>query len=274
MAIRLSRFQKIVWDFYKSHGRHDLSWRETTDPYRILVSELMLQQTQVARVIPKYQAFLKLFPTVKKLAGASQADVVVAWQGLGYNRRAKFLHKAAHVVMEQYKGVFPISEVGLRTLPGVGSYTAAAIATFAYNIPTVFIETNIRRVFIHHFFKVQQNVSDSQLLPYIQKSLDTKNPRAWYWALMDYGASLPKIVKRNPNRHSRHYVKQSVFVGSLRQARGAILRTLALQKAMTVSSIQKHLLRQGMEKEKITQAMSDLSGEGFIVQERGRIRLV
>ena len=145
-------FVARVWEYYKAHGRHDLPWRKTTDPYKILVSELMLQQTQVDRVLLKYKAFLKLFPTARRLAAAPLGDVLRAWQGLGYNRRAKFLHQAAQYVTNELKGRWPKDEAGLLALPGVGPYTARAVLAFAYNEPVVLIETNVRQVFLHHLF--------------------------------------------------------------------------------------------------------------------------
>lgn len=220
-------FQARVWAFYERQGRHDLPWRKTKNPYKILVSEVMLQQTQVSRVREKYAEFLEVFPTVQALAETSLADVLRVWQGMGYNRRAKYLHDTAQKIIREHRGNVPKSEQALRALPGVGHYTANAILTFAHNEPRVFIETNIRRVFIHHFFKNKRGVSDKEILPLVEATLDTKNPREWYYALMDYGAHLPKITNKNPNRQSKHYVKQSSFRGSSREFRGKIIRSLS-----------------------------------------------
>jgi A/G-specific adenine glycosylase len=174
-----TQFVKTVWDFYQTNGRHDLPWRKTKDPYKIVVSELMLQQTQVSRVLPKYKEFLKLFPTVQKLAAASLGDVLRAWQGLGYNRRAKFLWQAAQTVVDEHKEKWPKTYTGLQTLPGIGSYTAGAVMNFAYNFSVPLIETNVRTVYIYHFFRDTEHVSDKQLLPLIERTLDRKNPRSW-----------------------------------------------------------------------------------------------
>jgi A/G-specific adenine glycosylase len=219
------QFQAYVLRWYHRHGRHELPWRQTTNPYHILVSELMLQQTQVERVIPKYLAFLSEFPSVESLAQASLGSVLTSWQGLGYNRRAKYLQNTARAVVEQHGGVFPRQLAPLLELPGVGPYTAAAIRTFAYNEPEPLIETNVRTIFLHHFFPGREQVLDAELLPLITTSLYQPNPREWYAALMDYGSVLKKLLP-NPSRHSKHHQKQSKFVGSLRQVRGEVLRLL------------------------------------------------
>lgn len=186
----------------------------------------MLQQTQVDRVIPYYRAFLKRFPTVRALAEAELQEVLRLWSGLGYNRRAKYLHEAAKTIVLTLKGRFPRSYEGLRALPGVGEYTARAVRTFAFNEPEVFIETNIRTVFMHIFYTdiLQNNkMSDTELMPLVTAAAKGQNPREWYWALMDYGVHLKRHDLRL-NSKSKHYTKQSKFEGSLRQVRGAILR--------------------------------------------------
>jgi len=216
--------------FYKTQKR-DLPWRHTNDPYKILVSEVMLQQTQALRVIPKYEAFLKKFPTPQKLAKAKLSDVLKLWSGLGYNRRAKFLHQAAKIIAtDGWTG---------GKLPGVGPYTAAAVEAFARNKPTVFIETNIRTVFIHYLFRRRSNilVTDIELLPLIEKALKQSKmqPRDFYAALMDYGSYLKqKGIKLNAR--SKHYTKQSRFEGSYRQLRGAILRAV-LERPLTFDEL-------------------------------------
>ncbi len=225
----LKLFSETVWDYYRTSGR-ELPWRMpepdgSFDPYKIMVSEVMLQQTQVARVSVKYQEFLGLFPDISALAAVSFADVMAVWSGLGYNRRAKFLLSAAQEITARFNGVFPEDEKDLQSLPGIGKNTAAAIRAYAFNKPDVFIETNIRTVFIHHFFPDQDHVDDKQLLPYIAQTIDLENPREWYWALMDYGTFI-KSTKGNASRSSAHYRKQSVFEGSRRQLRAAVIRSL------------------------------------------------
>ncbi|MDE2078831.1 MAG: A/G-specific adenine glycosylase [Patescibacteria group bacterium] len=226
MNTRTASFRRRVLAYYKKHGRHALPWRKTRDPYKVLVSEVMLQQTQVDRVMPFYRDFLKKFPTARALARAPLSDVIRAWQGLGYNRRAKFLHEAAKAIVAGHGGRVPRGKDALMALPGIGAYTAAAVRAFAFNEPDVFIETNIRTAFIHHFFPKKKNIADSALVPYMELTLDRKNPREWYFALMDYGAHLKK-TEGNASRRSAHHVKQKPFKGSDREIRGAILRKLA-----------------------------------------------
>jgi A/G-specific adenine glycosylase len=184
----------------------------------------MLQQTQVSRVIPKYEAFLTAFPTLGSLAAASLQEVLRQWQGLGYNRRARFLREASRVISGQ-GSTFPTTLDELVKLPGIGTNTAAAILVYSFNQPHVFIETNIRTVFLHYFFKDEQDVPDKAILQLVEETLDTANPREFYWALMDYGTHLKQSVG-NANVQSRHYKKQSAFAGSPRQLRGKILREL------------------------------------------------
>lgn len=222
----VAEFQSMILDFYRQEGR-SFPWRETRDPYAILVSELMLQQTQTERVVPKYLTWLEAFPTAADLAAAPFPQVLAAWSGLGYNRRAGYLQSACRQVVQELGGVFPSTAKELQRLKGVGAYTAGAVAAFAFNRPEVFIETNIRSVYLFFFYPDQEKVSDAQLMPLIETTLYRPDPRVWYYALMDYGAALKKSTA-NPNRQSRHYSRQSRFEGSLRQARGAIVRQLSL----------------------------------------------
>lgn len=218
------RFRTLVLKHYREHGRHDLPWRKTHDPYRILVSEIMLQQTQVDRVIPYYTVFLKRYPTARALAAAPLGDVLTLWQGLGYNRRAKMLHQAAQAVVREHKGQVPIDVGALERLPGIGPYTARAVAAFAGNQDVVFVETNIRTAAIHHFFP-HGSVEDTQLTPILERALPKGNAREWYSALMDYGSYLKRQGIRL-NSRTKGYVKQSTFKGSNREVRGALIRRL------------------------------------------------
>jgi A/G-specific adenine glycosylase len=231
---KLTEFTHTVWDYYKKHGRHDLPWRKTKDPYKILVSEIMLQQTQVLRVAPKYAEFLKRFPTIKTLSEAPLRDVLRMWQGLGYNRRAVNLKRAAETIVKEYRSKFPIDKMSLMKLPGIGAATAGDLLAFAFNIPAVVVETNIRTVFIHHFFKNKQKISDKDILPFIEKTVDQDNPRDWYYALMDYGSFLKQ--KENNISKSLHYKKQAPFKGSNRELRSHILK-LILKKKRTEKEI-------------------------------------
>ena len=254
------KFRVLVWNFYHQEGRHTLPWRKTKNPYRILVSEIMLQQTQVARVVEKYPLFLKTFPTITALAEAPLAQVLAAWQGMGYNRRTLALHRLAKEIVAHHGGSVPRTRADLETLPGIGPYTAGAIRAFAFNEPEVFIETNIRRIFIHHFFLKKQVVSDKEILPLVEATLDTQNPRAWYYALMDYGAHLPKVTK-NPNKKSAHYVKQKKFEGSHRQLRGRVLKFFNTKGKCTLASCARTL---EIDREKLLTILRDLEHEGFI----------
>ena len=202
-----------------------MPWRENTDPYLVLVSELMLQQTQVERVIPKFNSFIIRFPDVFSLASASLADVLIAWSGLGYNRRAKYLHLAAQKIATDYGGLVPSTQTELVGLPGIGPNTAAAVLAYGFNQPVVFVETNIRSVYFYHFFADATSVNDQALRQVVQATLDSAQPRQWYWSLMDYGNDLKQ---RGAGRitKSAHYKKQSPLKGSLREVRGQIIRRL------------------------------------------------
>lgn len=264
-ASQVRAFRRTILGWYRQHGRHALPWRQTIDPYAIVVSELMLQQTQVDRVLGKYQTFIRRFPTAATLARASTASVIRAWQGLGYNRRALFLQRAARAVVAAGNR-WPETVADLEKLPGIGSYTARAVAAFAYNQPVVTIETNIRRVFIHHFFPKSQQVSDRRLLPLIEQTLDRRNARRWYAALMDYGALALRDLP-NPNRRSRHYTRQSPFAGSLRQVRGAIIRAVSDQTPPRSAAWIARRANQPLAT--VKPLLVQLAGEGFI-RLRGR----
>jgi A/G-specific adenine glycosylase len=257
---KLNDFVELLWDFYAHSKRADLLWRQPDkngqfNPYKIMVSELMLQQTQVARVTQKYQEFLELFPTANALAAADLGDVLRAWQGLGYNRRAKFLWQAAQAI--QVVGEFPITLPELVKLPGIGPNTAGAILAYAYNEPVLFVETNVRSVYIHHFFADQEAVSDKQILEVLESTLDHENPREFYWALMDYGSHL-KTTVGNAARASKHYAKQSAFNGSRRQVRGQVLRVLGIAAAPLKE------LQVAIPDDRLLGVLVDLQVEGLI----------
>jgi A/G-specific adenine glycosylase len=220
----VSDFKNHIWNFYRTHGRQ-FPWRHVEDPYKVVVSEIMLQQTQTYRVEPKYAAFIDALPTIHDLAAADLRTVLGLWQGLGYNRRGKFLHEMAKEIVQHHGGLIPNDPTLLVQLPGIGKATAGSICAFAFNKPTLFIETNIRAVYIHHFFPGRHDVHDNELMPLITATVDQENPREWYYALMDYGVHLKKTMP-NPSRKSKHHVIQSKFEGSDRQIRGAIIRTL------------------------------------------------
>ena len=252
-------FQKMVLSHYEQFGR-DMAWRNTTDPYQILVSEIMLQQTQVERVTIKFPDFIRAFPDFASLASAPLAHVLAAWQGLGYNRRAIALQKCAIRVMKEYDGVLPAEVDIIATFPGIGRATASSIAAFAFNMPVVFIETNIRRVFIHFFFTDTDTVSDAEILPLVEQALYRNNPRVWYWALMDLGSALKKTVP-NPNRRSVHYTKQSPFEGSDRKIRGALLKLLLKNQYLVEDDM---VVRFNEDPQRIRKILKTLEVEGFI----------
>lgn len=228
-------FKRDVWQWYWAHTP-GLPWRMTRDPYRIFVSEVMLQQTQIPRVLEAYPRFLQRFPTLSHLAAAPFSRVLKEWQGMGYNRRALYLKKAARIIEEQYQGKIPRSEQALHSLPGIGAYSARAILCFAYGDCKPFVETNIRRVIIHTFFPGKKNVSDEKILLVLQHVRPQRNQREWYWALMDYGRDALKHIP-NPNRRSKGYMKQSRFEGSPRYTRAKIIQYLLKHKKAAVGPL-------------------------------------
>lgn len=263
------RFRTLVLSHHEQHGRHDLPWRKTKDPYRILVSEIMLQQTQVARVIPLYTAFLKAFPTVHALARAPLSSVLIRWQGLGYNRRAKMLHEAAKTIVRDFGGKMPTTVEALEQLPGIGPYTARAVAAFAYNQDVVFVETNLRTVVLHHFFPEESKVPDTEIQTILEKALVKGDARTWYAALMDYGSFLKRSGVR-VNTKSAHYTKQGSFKGSGREARGAILRAL-VDGAKSEKSLVGLL---GTDRsEQIQEQLGKLQSEGLVQKKGVRFQL-
>ncbi len=256
--INLASFRKRVYEHYRRFGRR-LPWRLTTDPYKILVSEVMLQQTQAGRVVSKYQEFTEAFPTIESLAQAPLTDILARWQGLGYNRRAVALKNIAMRVVSEFSAKVPEDPRILETFPCIGPNTAASIVAFAFNKPVVFIETNIRTVFIRHFFPDTCHVSDD-IIPLLRKSLKGQNPRSWYNALMDYGAYLKKL-HGNLNQKSTMYRKQTPFNGSKRQVRGKILRMFIGTQNASVPRIGRWLK---LDQDYVRGILYELEREGFL----------
>ncbi len=254
----ITAFQKIVWDYYKEHKR-DLPWRRTKNPYHIIVSELMLQQTQVDRVVKKYPEFIRAFPSIDALAKARLQDILRVWQGMGYNRRALYLKRIAQAIVKDYAGVVPRSPALLEKLPGIGYATARSIAAFAFNEPVVFIETNIRSVFIKSFFPLKKAVSDAAIMPFVEQALDCDRARAWYSALMDYGSMLKKIGD-NPSRKSARYARQASFKGSSRELRGKVVKALSARPA-TINNL---LAITSAPRAKLDDIIRGLSRDGLI----------
>lgn len=255
--------QKAVWEYYR-HYRRGLPWREEPfEAYRILVSEVMLQQTQVPRVIPKYQAFFEKFSSLEALARAPLAHVLREWSGLGYNRRAKYLHEAAIALMDRPE---PWELSDLTRCKGIGHNTASAVVVYAYNQPLIFIETNIRTVFIYHFFNGQEKVADTEILPLLTSTLDHEHPRDFYYALMDYGTFLKRTIG-NSSRQSHHYTKQSQFEGSLRQVRGEVLRQLM------EGALPEHKLSKLVKDQRLHLALESLVKDGLLSEYDGQYSL-
>lgn len=264
---RIAYFQRTVWDFYRAH-RRPMPWRAEPAPYYVLVSEMMLQQTQVARVLAKFPPFIHRFPDVATLAAAPLSDVLAAWSGLGYNRRAKFLHRAAQMVMRDFSGELPRAQADLLRLPGVGVNTAGAILAYAFNEPAVFVETNIRTAYIHHFFAdTADAVSDDELRQIIAASLPTENPREWYWALMDYGTHLKATVGGQLHR-VKQYRPQSKFAGSRRQVRGQVLKVLLERTQAGLAELAARI-----PDERLESVCDELIAEGMIIQKDGLLQL-
>ncbi len=259
----VSRFKETIWNYYYAHGRC-FSWRNVDDPYKVFISEVMLQQTQTKRVIEKYEQFLAEFSSFEILAAASLRDVLSVWQGLGYNRRGKFLHEAAQTIIRNYRGIVPNDPDELVKLPGIGPATASSICAFAFNSPTIFIETNIRAVFLHCFFHGKSDIHDKQLLPLIAKTVDQENPREWYYALMDYGVYLKQTIS-NPSRASKHYLVQSKFEGSNRQIRGKIIKLLTDHNALTEKEL---LQKTESQAERFTPILKQLINESIVKRNR------
>ncbi len=258
-------FQELIWEKGRELYR-PMPWREDPRPYYVLVSELMLQQTQVERVIPKFLAFIKAFPTVESLASARLADVLTLWSGLGYNRRAKFLHAAAQRIVEYHQGIIPQTREELEALPGIGKNTAGALLAYGFNQPVAFVETNIRTVYFEHFFAKQESVTDAEILALVIETVDQEHPREWYWALMDYGSFLKRSGAGALSK-SKHYKKQSPLKGSLREMRGLILRTL------TKRAYLRDELEHEIGDERFERALSDLQTEGLVQVTDGRLHL-
>lgn len=253
----IAEFQERILAHHREHGRHDLPWRNTRDPYAILLSEVMLQQTQVNRVVMRWRAWLERYPTIDALASAPLDDVLREWQGLGYNRRALALKRTAETIAREHGGVVPRDETALRALPGVGPATAAGVRAFAFGLPGVYLETNVRAVFLHEFFADAEGVPDSALRPLIEESLDGVDPRTWYWALLDYGVHLKRTLP-NPSRRSAHHARQSPFEGSHRQLRARVLRAVVAESGRTTGELVE------MHGTGVEAVLEELAAEGFI----------
>ena len=258
----VAAFRATVYAYYHDNLR-PMAWRETADPYHILVSEIMLQQTQVERVRVKYSEFLAAFPTVHALAAAPLSDVLRVWQGLGYNRRAMYLKRCSEEIVTGCAGQFPCTIDRLESLPGIGPYTARAVAAFAFGVAEPMIETNIRTLYIHFFFLGREKVRDSEILPLVAATLDRDNPRQWYYALMDYGVML-KQTHPNPGRRSMHHAQQSRFEGSNRQLRSRMLREVMARPQVSHKKLVEAL---AAEPGAVLKNLEALQREGLLVKQ-------
>ncbi len=259
MSINDREFVDVIWDYYLDNAR-PMPWRSNTSPYWIFVSEVMLQQTQVSRVLVKFPPFVERFPDFASLADASLTEVLEMWAGLGYNRRARYLRESARLIRDA-GGLSSEANV-LEELPGIGPNTAGSIVAFAFNRPIVFIETNIRRVYLHYYFPDLSDVSDREILPLVDRHLDRQNPREWYWALMDHGTMLAR--QGNANVRSRHYAKQTPFNGSDRQLRGKLVRLLSEKGVVAAEKIPEYT---GFSAERVETILSALVQEKIVVVE-------
>ncbi len=272
--LSVSEFQRKVKAAGKMHHR-DLPWRYIDDPYGVLVSEVMLQQTQVKRVLDYWPRFMRTFPSIDALAAAETSLVLEIWQGLGYNRRALALKKCAETCSRDYRGCLPDEREELLALPGIGPATAGGVLAFAYQKPALYLETNVRTVFLHELFPDEHDVPDKLIEPLVLESCPSEDPRGWYYALLDYGAYL-KATEPNPSRRSKHYSKQSKFEGSRRQKRAEILRILLASEALAKSQIIDELAqferehkRNAPDEALVEGILADLVSEGFLRLENG-----
>jgi len=284
--MEIEEFRKTVLSHYRQRGRK-FPWR-FAEPWGVMVSEFMLQQTQTERVIPYWENWMKVWPRPKDLADASMEAALRAWSGLGYNRRCRYLKESAAIIANENGGKVPETPQALLLLPGAGPYISSAIACFAYNVPAIFIETNIRSAVIHCFFPDRNDVRDSEIIPILEAALDRGEPqpspqpsvrehrkgsplepRAWYYALMDYGAFL-KSTTANPGRRSAHYTRQSPFNGSFRQARGKVIKALVSIGQCNAEELK---LASGLEEEKLYEVLEKLKEEAFVAEDGGEYRI-
>ena len=269
---QIDAFRQLVWREGRSHWR-DLPWRGIDDEFAVLVSEVMLQQTQVKRVLRYWERFMTLFPTIDALAAAENALVLEMWQGLGYNRRALMLKRCAEECAVHHGGKLPVARDELLALPGIGPATASGVMAFARNEPCVYLETNVRSVFLHHFFPGAEKVSDKDVADLVKRTCPDTDVRGWYYALLDYGAHLKSVVA-NPSRRSSAYARQSTFEGSHRQKRAAIVRLVLGEPGIGFDAISAELDkmeraagRPAVEGHELSCLLDELVAEGFFAHD-------
>ena len=272
---QLAAFTQRVWQQGERLYR-DLPWRNTRDPYAILVSEVMLQQTQVSRVLGRWERWIETFPTARALAVAPVTPVLELWQGMGYNRRALNLKRSAEEVVARFGGQVPQGRGELLSLPGVGPATAAGVRAFAFCQPGVYLETNVRTVFLHELYQGRDKVPDKELEPLVAATCPEAGARvrSWYYALLDYGAHLKRTLP-NPSRRSAQHTRQSAFAGSHRQKRAYLLRRVLEAPASTgqladdLSQAERSAGRPALSEEQVAAIMGELAREGFVEQAGG-----
>ncbi len=261
----ITAFRDTILDFRTRYGRL-FPWQQTRDPWAILLSEVMLQQTTTSRVEEKYRLFLEKWPTPRDLSRSTLDELLAAWSGLGYNRRALALYRTA-CATEQWNWTLPSDKETLLSLPGIGPSTAAAIRCFSYGIADVYLETNVRRVLLHCFFPSEEGVKDNRLIPILQEMVShIDDIRQWYYALMDYGVLLSRLVP-NPNRRSASYTRQAAFKGSDRELRGRIIFLATHQGPQSLDALAAVL--EEFEMERIIRAVDALQKEGFLEKRDG-----
>lgn len=272
------KFRRDLWRWWKQH-RRDFLWRRTEDPYAILISEIMLQQTQADRVLPKYEAFMKRFPNITALSNARSASVIREWQGLGYNSRALWLKAAAQMIVANYRGAVPREEEELIALPGVGLYTAKAIRAFAWNLQSAPVDTNIRRILIRHFGIVAEN----DLQTFANQMTPRGRSRDWSAMLMDFGALV--CTASNPSCAAlgmKHILepkpgaKQKPFKDSDRFWRGRIVEVLRGQPEVSSAVLWREIERLGgtkISKARVEHIVKSLLSDGLILKEKSTIKL-
>ena len=257
---KIAQFRRKILYFYKKDKR-DLPWRKTADPYAILLSEIMLQQTQVNRGIAYFEKWLKRWPTVQDLAKADRSDVLREWMGLGYNNRARHIHESAKMICGRFKGDVLLVMEQYKELPGIGPYTAATVRIFSNNEDITAVDTNIRRILIHEF-KLDEKIKDKELWALAKMCLPKGKSREWHNALMDYGAT--HLTSRKTGIRPKG--RQSKFEGSDRQVRAAVLRFILSHSQASFAQLKKHT---GCEKERLRAILDKMQKDNILISGKG-----
>jgi len=244
---KIITFQEKILSWWKEN-RREFPWRDTTDPYYIMISEIMLQQTQAPRVVQKYLEFIERYQTLEGLAKATQTDLLSLWSGLGYNRRALWLQEAAREIVKTDR--FPQTSKELRKLKGIGPYTARSILIFAFNYDLATVDTNIRRILIAEGF-AKESTSEKELMFIAEQLVPEGKSRDWHNALMDYGS----IVLTSNKTGIKPVSQQSKFKGSSREKRGKILKYLLDKKSATIDQLSEYTKTSSKQLEPILDKM-------------------